>query len=367
MARVDATINYRNSGGSNVPLQRTFIEHIAFGVPIGLYITDDQGRIRDNNGDLGIPLPGIFSDCDIRILPYNSVIKHQDGLAWTDIHINDNDIVNLRTSNTQHLNKYRKINDCLTIYDNVFRQFEVFSTTSRGEWPLGSTGPLNTKKDRSQRIELDDPSGFPGATLSFTEPSSLLTGFPIIHLKNNSISTAASEIAHALHFSLLSATKRSGIQSEYLAWLTGMVVTGGSPTHALGVDTSPLVAYLESLDQFSSRFFMYITSHSSETGATLRNNFTLSELRSGTFCNFTGGLHTGTVSSPAFSGTSDEGAVYAAIFLDFARQNGVGLKTAVNAYFRSSALSFGQYRTWIHNNKPELTAAINSAANRWGL
>ena len=368
MAQVNVTINYRNSNGNNVPLQRVFVEHIAFGVPIGLYITDDQGRIRDNNGNQGISLIGVFNDCDIRILPHNSVARHQDKLAWADIHVTDNQVLNLRSSNTNHLAKYRKVNDCLTVYDKVFRQFEIFSTSSRREWPLGSTGSLKTKKNRKQQIEIDHPSRFPVATISFTEPAGLVTGYPIIHLFNNTISTVASEMAHALHFSFLTASKRAIIERDYLGWLTGMVFTGGSPTHNLDVQTTPLVAYLESLDHFSSRFFSYIQLNPSETGATLRNNFMLSELRSGIFCSsYTGNLNTGTINRPQFTGTSKEGAVYAAIFLDFSRQSGVGLKVAVNAYFRSGALSFGQYRTWIKRNKPELTVQIDSAAARWGL
>jgi len=376
MAQVNVTITLRDADDNIVPLQRNFVEHIAFGVPIGLYITDDQGRIRDKDGNLGIS--NLTNDLDIRVLLQNAVAKHQDLLSWKDWHVSDGDTKRLTVNATAHINKFRALNHCVKVYDTVFRQFEVFSANSRGDFPLGSGGTLDNKKNRSERIELDFPTGFPFAQLSFPEPKSVFTGFPILHIKDDDgrlfgtnrqrRTLIASELAHALHFSFLTSANREDIQNRYLGWLVGQVVMGDNATHDLGIETIPLVAFLESLDHFSSRFFRFFLDHPNDAiDTTFRNNFILSELSSGTFCNFTGDLHTGTVTRPKFTGTSVEGAVYSAIFLDFARRPGVGLKTAVNAFFRSKALTFGEYKSWIINNKPDLKSAINAVSRTWGL
>jgi hypothetical protein len=56
---------------------------------------------------------------------------------------------------------------------------------------------------------------------------------------------------------------------------------------------------------------------------------------------------TANVVSPRFRGSDDdEGAIYGPIFLDFARRT--TLTIAVEAHSGSQAISFGQYKSWVH-------------------
>jgi hypothetical protein len=146
-----------------------------------------------------------------------------------------------------------------------------------------------------------------------------------------------------------------------------MWATGGDTGHNLGAKTSPLIAFIEALDWFSTSFFDFSRANPNRTGSGLRNDFIRDRIISGDFCGFSGDMLSGVVLAPRYTGTDDEGAVAAAIFLDFARRPGVGLKTAVNAYFKSKALSFGQYRSWVEINKPALATAIRDVALTWGL
>ena len=68
---------------------------------------------------------------------------------------------------------------------------------------------------------------------------------------------------------------------------------------------------------------------------------------------------------PTVTGGDVEGAVYGAIFVDFARR--VGIDFAASSYFKANALTFGQYRTFIHDHHPEHSQAIDQIQTFWGL
>ena len=60
-----------------------------------------------------------------------------------------------------------------------------------------------------------------------------------------------------------------------------------------------------------------------------------------------------------------EGAVYGAIFVDFA--SFVGLDFAASSYFKANAITFGQYREFINNRHPDHSAALEQVRSFWGL
>jgi hypothetical protein len=68
---------------------------------------------------------------------------------------------------------------------------------------------------------------------------------------------------------------------------------------------------------------------------------------------------------PIVSGGDVEGAVYGAIFADFARFT--GLDFAASAYFKANAITFGEYRTFINERHPEFIEALENACDFWGL
>ena len=68
---------------------------------------------------------------------------------------------------------------------------------------------------------------------------------------------------------------------------------------------------------------------------------------------------------PIVTGGDVEGAVYGAIFIDFA--SFVGLDFAASSYFEANALTFGQYRDFINTQHPEHSAALEQVRRFWGL
>ena len=71
-------------------------------------------------------------------------------------------------------------------------------------------------------------------------------------------------------------------------------------------------------------------------------------------------------SSSHCRGNNVEGAIYGAIFLDFAKRVR-SLRTTVNAFFRSKALSFEEYRAWIDANRSEFTSDLDAVVDTWKL
>ena len=60
------------------PLGNAYVEHLVLGVgQEKMYMTNTDGRVRSENGDLGIN--SFTGNADIRILCQNSVVKVLDG------------------------------------------------------------------------------------------------------------------------------------------------------------------------------------------------------------------------------------------------------------------------------------------------
>jgi hypothetical protein len=65
------------------------------------------------------------------------------------------------------------------------------------------------------------------------------------------------------------------------------------------------------------------------------------------------------------TGGDVEGAVYSAIFVDFA--SFVGLDFAASSFFEANALTFGQYREFINDQYPQHSGTLEQVRSFWGL
>jgi hypothetical protein len=133
MSKLKVTIRVNGN-----PLRRAYVEHLIFGVGAGMYMTDNNGNVRDENGDLGID--SLTSTADIRIFCQNSIVRVLDGTraniaVHQDKNISDGSSVNLNTNSEQH-HHYAILNRCLLAYDVVFRQFRPYSEMSNSDFPL---------------------------------------------------------------------------------------------------------------------------------------------------------------------------------------------------------------------------------------
>lgn len=388
-----ATVKIRVQVNGN-PLRRAFVEHataIGF-ITSQMYITDDEGRVRDQQGNLGIDA-GFGNTVDVRVHCQNSVVRVLNGTAANiAVHqeksgLADGATIDLNT-NAEQDDHYAILNRCLLAYDIVFRQFRPFSDEPSPDFPMGRVNGLRATRERSRRIELTYPSQFPLGALAFVEPHSLSTGYPLIHIRDRGTdhrlfgtngerpSLLPSELAHALHFSRFTALQRAQIETDYVGWITSELANNRPGTHAVGVRTSPKVAFIEALDRFSGRFAEFVRVEVQGGGSTLlkqqpmtaeiRQAFLTKEASSGSVATLGAGGKL--VPNPRLGGSDDEGSVYGCIFIDFARRT--GLRTAVNAYLRSAstgAMTFGGFKSWVEDNRPEHLAALEAAQQTWGL
>jgi hypothetical protein len=304
----------------------------------------------------------------------------------------DGSVVNLNTTSEQG-SHYETLNRLAIAYDVVFRQFQAFDELSSPDFPLGRKASLRASKDQSRRIEVSFDSQFPLGDLPFVEPRSAATGFPLVHFRSDTDALfgtnghrptqAPHELAHALHFSQFSAAERTTIETDYVGWIATDLANGGNGKHAQGKRTSPKVAYMEAAGQFAGRFAEHVRVVVQDNAprlrpqamtAQIRQEFLVRELDGTPVINDLIGppatldAQERIVPNPAFNGSDDEGSVYGCIFLDFGRR--VGLRTAVNAYFRSAAdgaTTFGGYRSYIQNNRPQALADLTAAQQTWDL
>jgi hypothetical protein len=371
------------------PLKRIFVEHTGpFGLgTLGFDLTDANGSFSFD--------AGIFAnEVDVKIHCQNSVIRVVDGAFLTTPIIFNAKVANGATVNvTSKPDHYRILNRCLDVYDTVWRQFRPFNRNDRGDFPLGKQGTFRQSFASNTRIELSYPDGFP-SFFAFVEPSGLSNnGFPLAHIKHRSNdgrlfgegdsfnpthdpSLLPHEIGHVCHFSSLASSTRVQIEGGYVAFLAGQVATGGSLTHDINVQTSPLIAFIEAVGIFSERFFFFKKLiRPNLSGQDLRQAFFRDELSATP--SLPGALidsykqvgvrnANGTITPQVTTGDDVEGAVYGAIYLDFASR--VGLREAVGLVLDSNATTFDELRTSVHGGgNPQFTNAIDAVAQTWNL
>lgn len=402
MVRVKATIQVNGR-----PLRRAYIEHLVFGAGTSMYMTDLDGRIRDSNFDEGID--SLVPHADIRIICQNPVLRVNDGDnlnigVYQDKSISDGDIIDLNLNSEQD-DYYAILNRAHLAYEIAFRPLSFFANQPFPDFPLGRKGTLRETRDQAKRIDLVYPD-YSVAQLAWVEPKRLIDNFPLMHIKRRDIDTRLfgeggsdpilipHELAHALHFSLLSEAQRGRAQDKYADFILTSPVSGVGPFHAFAERTTPEVAYIEAGGIFSENFMEFLRAR--QPGAStlvqpervtrsLQSEFVLSEwmrltrnplqtlgLRLPRFpatalppTQRSSLLRSRFLRRPTVTGGDVEGAVYSAIFVDFA--SAVGLDLAASSYFAANAITFGEYRSYIESQFPEHSQALERARRFWGL
>lgn len=395
------------------PLRRAYIEHIYFGASVRVYMTDSQGRIRDENCSEGIDSDTQWAD--VRIHCQNPVLRVLDGGKYNigvhqDRKLQNGDVIDL-DANAAQADHFAILNRMLFAYEAVFAPLDFFQDLRDPYFPLGRTSGLRTTRDKPKRIELSYPDGFP-TDGSFVEPMRAVGKFPLIHLKDRNKdgrlfgddgeapTRIPGELAHALHFAFLTEAQRGRAQLEYGRFITANHRNGGGK-RGFDVPTTAEIAYIEAGAHFATRFAEFLLSRRAGNVAplpaephttVLLNDFLTREWAAVTTLSFTNpisraaepqpfdelrrlaegstsiaaqpGLHCA-ARKPRISGGDVEGAVYAAIFVDFASR--VGLNFAASSYFKANALSFGEYRNFIRERYSDRAAELEAVRSFWSL
>ncbi|KAK5691108.1 hypothetical protein LTR97_011760 [Elasticomyces elasticus] len=298
-----------------------------------------------------------------------------------DKQIRDGVNLNIRTA-AQSVVHFRILALAMKNYEEVHRQCAPSKTS---DFPLGKLRDLRATRDQARRIEIVYPDDLVIVRhLSFVEPKQLSIGYPLIHIVNDCLSgntdhnpsLIPSELAQALHFSHLTEDARGRITSQYFQFITLARGNGGHVgIYNLTKHTTPLVAYLEAINHFSQRYSKFSASQYDHTaGPDKRRAFVEAEIESNHYWLDKGhvGILSRTNVQPSAGsetrGGDNEGAVYGAIFLDYAHRT--TLKDAVDAYHLSKALSFGEYKTWIETHRPahaKFANHIRAVAETWDM
>lgn len=400
------------------PLRHVYVEHIVLGVGTNMYITDLDGRIRDNNFDEGID--SLTPNADIRIICQNSIVRVLDGDnlnigVYQDVSITDGDTVNLNT-NAEQDDFYALLNRVQLAYEVAFRPLHFFANLPAPDFPLGRSATLRATRDQVKRIDVIHPD-YSVAALAWVEPMRLGDNFPLMHIKRRDIDTRLfgeggaaptlipHEISHALHFAMLTDGQRGRAQHEYADFILTSPISGVGPFHNFTALTTPEIAYIEAGGFFGENFmeFMRVRQPGASTLVQpeqitegIQAAFVLDEwnrltapsrlalllaaanrLARGVRQRFGGPINPSPPSGfpllrgnrrwvrPTVTGGAVEGAVYAAIFVDFAAF--VGLDFAASSYYAANAITFGEYRAYINSNHPEHAQTLESVRSFWGI
>lgn len=402
------------------PLRRTYVSHFDFfRVPQTLFFrTDEAGRVtvaNAGNANVTADPNGPNGSIAVTVHAQNSVVRVLDGTFPVPVEVTqrfnvaNGGAITINT-NAEQQDHFRIMDACLVAYDTVFRQFSPFNRPTRQAFPFGQAATTAATRDMLPRIEVVYPDNSP-SVLAFVEPMAVATGYPLIHIKHKSFNPPGSspvdrrlfgvpdpvpdpsapipagtlatdptliphELAHALYFALMPAATRALVETQYLAFIASRIAAGLPPFHNTTFATTPFVAWIESLGIFAERFFFFSQRNTPPlTGVNLRQAFFRNELSAAPLLettNLTGYSRVGSLDSagrvvPALTRDDVEGAVYGAIFVDFARR--VGLREAVGQYLNSgddSVLKFDDFRNLIIA-QTDFDSDIISVANTWGL
>jgi hypothetical protein len=426
MPRIRGVIRLRDArrgigGAQTSPLRCAYVRH----EPVGpTYITDINGVIRDADGNEGVD--SATTSADLTIICQNSVARVVDGadplqrcpvVPTFTMHRprNGGRATATITANIPGINiaHFRILNQAFDAYHLVWRQFEPF--LSSGEFPLGrnTNDDLETTRNQPKRIELIFPGPVqalsdiatalglpvpPGGILSYTDPVGTFDGWPRILIQpdppetrlftgdgqfsngnRSGITLVAAEMAHALHFSRLTRTQRDSIRASYIGFLISQAVNGLNVTHAIGVQTSPMTAFLESLDHFSHRLSESVRERHTTypLDPPPAGRYVLDEMRGRnpvaprvarlTIDDSGGQRRVEGRPAPGLglSGSLDEGAVFGGI-LSLALAIG-SLNEVIEAILASRKTNFGQFRNWFNTNRAAFSGELDEVVQVWGL
>lgn len=387
---ITVTINLNGN-----PLRRTYVSHFDFfRIPQLLFFrTNESGQVTISNGGTTADPNGPTGRTEITVYAQNVIARVIDANLGVEVsqrfQVENGSTVNINTSAEQQ-EHYRIMNQCLDAYDTVFRQFAPFNREDRGAFPFGTKPTVREMRQMLPRIEVRYPENdilAPG--LTWVEPVSASTGYPLMHIKarlpdgspeRRLFGTASvpatlipHELAHALHFALLPDNLRAVAETRYAGYLAERLASGQSAFHDTMLATDPTMAFIEALGLFSERFFLFAKRVQPDlNGQDLRQAFYRDELSATPSLSAIqpGYIQVGRLTSgriaPTRGVTGDrvEGAVYGAIFLDFARRQ--GLREAVGRFLGSDALEFRDFRNFIIT-QTDFDAAIQATSDTWRM
>ncbi len=377
------------------PLRRCYVSHTDnLRAPSTLFfLTDENGQVTVTNAgraNFTLDPGGPGGNIAVTVHAQNSVVRVLDGdangtpVAQTFNNVSNGDTININTD-AERQDHFRIMDKCLLVYDRVFRGLaSPFFLQGRRAFPFGRKSNINEMYTVLPRIEVLYPDRNPVPPLAYVEPLSL-TMNPLIHLKHRNedatlFGTAATEatlipheLAHALYMALMPPATRASVEAQYLAWLTARVAGGLPPFHNTNLATTPFVAWVECLGIFSERFFFFSQQRPDLSFGALWTAFVNDELSGAPLLqNLNGYQIVGTVDGagnvvPELVGENVEGALYGAIFLDFARRT--SLRDAVNLYMNSgddNVLNFDDFRNLVITDTA-FDQHIEDVAQTWQL
>ena len=368
------------------PLRHAFVSHTPdFENPI-IALTDDTGLAS---------IEGVkpTDRIDIVVHAQNLAIRMLDGtkpgvaeLSLRFRNKTDGSILNISKANKTRFDHFLIMDRCYDVYETVFRPIPPFSGSARRQFPFGGPNVPAAVHKREPPIDCRFPETVAPGKLPWVQPQSLLSGVPLMYLKSQSTdarlfgsptqkaTSIPHEYAHAIHFASLSKLDSMELAFRYGAWITKELVNGGSGTHRTNKATDPLIAFVESFGVFSQRFWFFAKEARPDlTGSRLRAAFVEDELSSSPalakiLAGYTpiasrsadGGIR------PKLTGAETEGAVYGAIFLDFASRT--DLATAVNLFLRCATFDFSGYAELARKQRSgQLKDDIDAVAETWRM
>ncbi|HSE83895.1 MAG TPA: hypothetical protein VLB01_05055 [Thermodesulfobacteriota bacterium] len=335
-------------------MKRTFLKHYSRAYPLGrIFQTDDNGCVTlytNGNHTETVTVTIFCQNPVVRVLDGNKF-----GLPLTqEVSFRDGEIVRITGSKSPH---FRVLQQCLDAYDLGLREFHPYNQEGRRDFPFGRGGVLEENINMLSRIELSFPDHFP-SPLSFVEPASVRTGFPLMRIKDNDRrlfdpdvckrTLIPHELAHALHFAFLPFRLRAAVEVKYALWLAKRILKCQPPFHGIAVETSPFVAYIEAFPLFVERYVAHKITNPNLGGLPLHQSF------------FNAERNRATGNVMGLKGGDVEGAVMGAMFIDFADSPFTGLDFVVNSYIASYALSFEGYRNFMFTSE-----GVNSERSLW--
>jgi hypothetical protein len=368
------------------PLKRTYVEHTGPGGigSLGFAMTDQ-------NGSFTFDASFIANHVDIKVYCQNSVIRVLDGGTLVPLPVyqqfaavGNGDAVSIG----QQKDHFKIMARALDVYDIVWRQFRPYNNSNRQAFPLGQRSSIRDTFADSRRIELSYPDNMP-QPLAFSEPAGLgNSGYPLVHIKDRAMdgrlfgeadakapqhdaSLLPHELGHAFHFSAMAAGTRLSIEAQYIGFIATHIA---NPYHQVDKPTTPFVAFIEAAGIFSERFFAFAKQVApGQSGVGLRQAFFRDELGPQSLAGVlvdpytnVGRRNAAGAVVPVLTNNDVEGAVYGAVYLDFASR--VGLKEAVGLVVDSNATSFAEFRQYVlGRGNAAWTTAINAVRATWRM
>ena len=177
------------------------------------------------------------------------------------------------------------------------------------------------------------------------------------------------EFGHTAHFCAVSRDTRVNYETQYLAFLA---THAKKAYHDVDLATTPYIAFIEAVDIFSERFFFFKKRVRPDLdGVALRQAFFRDELDHQTLTDHLNeyvivGTRSHGVIAPELTGAKTEGAIYGAIYLDFARR--IGLREAVGLVLDSQVASFDEFHTYVQGRgNDEWLTALKRVEDTWKL